>query len=720
MSYLLCLTMILTASLAAAAPVAHPAFEPPSPQVLDLGENLLLKAKTTSSPHWSTCVPDHAVDGRHDSPSPHWAAENIPVWHQVELKEPREINLIRLWTFWDHKRYYQYFIEGSPDGQNWTVLGDRRENTTPQTEAGETFSFPAIKVKYLRTTFTHNSAGNATGGHIVEIEAHALTPEQAAAFAAQDKLWGNWGTFEGYVGSVDSRYRRYAPMLDEGMSVIRAAEHSRAWSAVAWRGERVHAQVVLSTRTGAQQVRFKTQDLKSDTGATLPAACIRPRFVRYVMADGKLMPDILDTAQRLDLAPQTSRPVWITIDVPRDAAPGRYNGTLQALAAGQKPVRFGLNVEVLAPILPPPSQWQFRLDLWQNPYSVARYHGVENWSEAHLKLLEPHLRLLADAGQKCVTTSIIHRPWGGQTYDPYDSMVEWIKQPDGTFRYDYRNFDTYVALAMKCGITDSISCYTVASPRYLDEATGEYTSGGYTLQDLWGPFLKDFTAHLKEKGWLGKTALAMDEWPLERMLPMIEFLRKTAPDLKIALAGGNHPELADKIDDWCVFITPPLDPAIAKARAAKGLPTTTYVCCGPGRPNTFTASPPAESAWLGWYCAAQGYSGLLRWAYDSWVADPLQDTSHVTWTAGDCFLVYPGARSSIRFERLREGIQDFEKVRIVREKLRASQDPAAKEALQKLEQALGGFTYQKAQTEPAEVPVNAAKRALEEASKLVK
>ncbi|MCE5240278.1 DUF4091 domain-containing protein [bacterium] len=714
------LLLCLAATVAMAAPAAHPLYEPSSPATTSLGENLFLKAKVTSSPHWDGCVAANAVDGRHDAPSPHWAAENVPVWLTVELAEPRDLNLIRLWTFWDHRRVYQYFVEGSLDGVNWTVLGDKRANTTPQTEAGETFLFPTLKVKYVRTTFTSNSVGNVTGGHIVEIEGYRLTAEQTAAYTAREQPWANWPAgLVGYVGSVDSRYARDLPMQDEERSAI-AREHSRAWSAVAWRGERVHGQVVLSSRTGARQVRFRPCELKSDDGAVVPAACVQPRFVRYVLADGKLMPDILDTLDRLDMPAQTSRPVWLTVDVPPDARPGRYNGMLEVVAADRQSVQFGLSLEVLPAVLPPPAQWRFRLDLWQNPFAVARYHDVRLWSEEHLKLLEPHLRLLAEAGQKCITTSIIHRPWGTQTYDPYDSMIQWIRKPDGTWRYDYTAFDTYVALAMRCGITDAINCYTVAPPRVLDEATGEYTPSGLSLQDTWRPFLADFTAHLRQKGWLGKTALAMDEWPLDRMLPMIAFLRQTAPELKIALAGGNHPELADKIDDWCVFITPPLDPALARQRAAKGLPTTTYVCCGPGRPNTFTFSPPAEATWLGWYCAAQGYSGLLRWAYDSWTQDPLHDTSYVTWPAGDCFLVYPGARSSIRFERLREGIADFEKIRIVREKLAASQDPAAEQAVAALNQTLVGFTYAKVQTEPAAMPVSEGKKTLEAASRLLR
>jgi YD repeat-containing protein len=680
---------------------------------VDLGANLLLKAAVKASPHWDSCVPEYAVDGRRDAPAPHWAAENLPVWLTVELPEARELNLLRLWTFWDDRRVYQYYVEGSVDGQAWQVLADRRDNTQPSTAAGETFLFPATKLKYLRATFTGNSAGKVTGGHIVEIEGYSLPPAQAAAYKAYEQRWaaGPAG-LQGAFGSVDERYAR-----DEPAGLTADAAH-QSWSAVAWRGERVHSQLVLWSRSGAQQVRVRPGDLKSPAGTVIPASAVRPRFVRYVLGDGKLLGDVLDTADRLDVPGHSVRPVWVSVDVPAGAAPGKYTGTLDVLAARGAKLSFALNVEVLPLTLPPPAQWQFRLDLWQNPYAVARYHGVEPWSEAHLRLLEPHLRLLAEAGQKCVTTSIIHRPWGTQTYDPYDAMVEWRRTADGQWRYDYRIFDQYVELAQRCGITDSISCYTVASPRYLDEATGEYTSGGYALQDMWRPFLQDFTAHLKAKGWLGITALAMDEWPPDRMKPMLEFLREAAPGLKIALAGSNEPDLKDKIDDWCVFITPPLDPALARERAARGLPTTTYVCCGPGRPNTFTFSPPAEAAWLGWYCAAQGYSGLLRWAYDSWVADPLQDTSYVTWPAGDCFLAYPGARSSLRFERLREGIQEFEKVRLVRAALAQNQTPAAREALARLDQALAGFTYAKVQGEPAALPVTAARSALETAARV--
>ena len=119
-----------------------------------------------------------------------------------------------------------------------------------------------------------------------------------------------------------------------------------------------------------------------------------------------LVPDVLDTLPRLDLAASTVRPVWVSVDVPRDAVPGRYLGYIEMAAVGVAPLRLPLEIEVLPLTVPPPEQWTFRLDLWQDPWSVAQYHGLEPWSEAHWKVLEPHLRMLAQAGQKFITTYI--------------------------------------------------------------------------------------------------------------------------------------------------------------------------------------------------------------------------------------------------------------------------------------------------------------------------
>ena len=56
------------------------------------------------------------------------------------------------------------------------------------------------------------------------------------------------------------------------------------------------------------------------------------------------------------------------------------------------------------------------------------------------------------------------------------------------------------------------------------------------------------------------------------------------------------------------------------------------------------------------------------------------------WPSGDCFLVYPGNRSSIRFERLRDGIENYEKINLLR--ARAGKSPEAAAAVQHMDEIL--------------------------------
>ena len=72
--------------------------------------------------------------------------------------------------------------------------------------------------------------------------------------------------------------------------------------------------------------------------------------------------------------------------------------------------------------------------------------------------------------------------------------------------------------------------------------------------------------------------------------------------------------------------------------------------------------------------------------------DPLTDTRFRTWPAGDCFVVYPGGRGSVRFSKLTEGIQDFEKVRILRSQWQKEGNEAK---LAQLTEVLKPFTSDK-------------------------
>jgi hypothetical protein len=70
------------------------------------------------------------------------------------------------------------------------------------------------------------------------------------------------------------------------------------------------------------------------------------------------------------------------------------------------------------------------------------------------------------------------------------------------------------------------------------------------------------------------------------------------------------------------------------------------------------------------------------------VENPLVDSRFRTWPAGDTYIAYP-QRSSIRYERLLEGIQDYEKISIVKKLLKEKKET---EKLKALDNAINKLT----------------------------
>ena len=509
-------------------------------------------------------------------------------------------------------------------------------------------------------------------------------------------------------GCVDIRYKK----LD-----VPDVQPSNQLKLKAWRGERVHGQAVLWTNRDLKKVSVKVSDLKNGP-AVIPASQVNTHFVRYVMTDelnpggggcghrpdktewdSSLVADMLDITEEMDIRAQSTRPIWMKINVPSDARPGKYRGTLTVSAANCKAMSLPLEVQVVNRTLPAPKDWAFNLDLWQNPYAVARYYNVPLWSQEHFDLMRPIMKMLADVGQDAITASIMHKPWNGQTEDHYDSMVGRIKKLDGTWSFDYTVFDKWVTFMREdVGIDGIISCYTMIPWAmrfdYYDQATSriqfvEAQPDEPAYAEYWLPFLKDFSRHLREKGWFEQTAISMDERPMEAMRGAIKIIREADPEFKITLAGNYHAEIVDDL----YYLAIPYGhqfPADVKAKREKnGQLSCVYTCCTETFPNIFTFSDPAEAAWTPIHAVAGGYDGFLRWSINSWTADPLRDSRFRSWAAGDTYSIYPGPRSSIRFERLMEGLQDCEKIHVLRTELAAK---GAKSKLAKLDKVLAKFT----------------------------
>ena len=141
-----------------------------------------------------------------------------------------------------------------------------------------------------------------------------------------------------------------------------------------------------------------------------------------------------------------------------------------------------------------------------------------------------------------------------------------------------------------------------------------------------------------------------------------------SPELGFALADNhNSYKRYTMMKDVCAALRRQLvDHEDIVMRRENNQNTTFYVCCGPHFPNTFTWSQPYEAEMLGWLNVTYDYDGMLRWAYNSWPSDPQMDSRFGSWPAGDTYLTYPQCRSSLRFERLIDGIESAEKVRRLR------------------------------------------------------
>ena len=246
---------------------------------------------------------------------------------------------------------------------------------------------------------------------------------------------------------------------------------------------------------------------------------------------------------------------------------------------------------------------------------------------------------------------------------------------------------------------------------YIDGATGEVkyveaAPGSAAYRSYWSQFIADFAQHLRDKGWFGKTMIAMDERPLDAMQAALDVIKSVEPEFKVSLAGNYHPEIEKDLYDLCIAFRASYPEDVLARRHAEGKVTTLYTCCAEAYPNMFIVSPPYEAAWLAWRALATDCDGYLRWAYNSWTTDPLKDGRFRQWPAGDCFMVYPEGRSSIRMEMLTEGIQDYEKVRILASEWTASGDMEKLEALGKV---LEKFTFEELTSEGAEKAVSEAR-----------
>lgn len=558
-----------------------------------------------------------------------------------------------------------------------------------------------------------------TSGKIVNQVAYAMVTGQVELEMGDPVLGGTIENTD--IQYTDDRYAQYS-----GKNVHEA-------KLTAWKNDKATSELVLYSKFNkVEDVTLSTGPLVGDNGAVIDASNVTAKFIRSAMAynggyiygqypaategNRSESADIIDSADPVEIPYNSLQPVWVEFTIPADAEAGNYTSTITVTGKDVAPVTFTYRVQVQGAVLPPVEERDsvFDIELWQYPYSSAEYYGMEPFSEEHLEAMRSSMLKYKEIGGHAITTSIVEDAWyidaqrSGQTYSKneihYPSMVKWTKNADGTMSYDYSDFDAWVSFCKSLGIGDKIVIYSIAPwgndcTYWVDgELVREKISAGtqrYT--EVWTDFLTDLISHLEEKGWFDDAYIGIDERGFSDAA--FQLIRSvTNSEGKYLKAAGamdsmdaNHRRLASYVDDLNVG-----DSAVENNRAnfdlllqernEAGLRTTLYSCTG-HQPGNFSLSSPVESYWTIVNAARRGTSGFLRWAYDAWVEDPLNDTTHSNFEAGDCFLIFPDekdaehpqSKSSVRLERMAEGVRDINKL-----KLMEKEQPSLKEDIDAL------------------------------------
>lgn len=124
------------------------------------------KPATSSEGTQGGNIPRNVVDGNTGNDSG-WHAAPWPQWIRVDMQGLHTIDRIKIHTYFDNRRYYQYIIETSTDGIDWQPAVDMSSNTTPSTKAGFDHKIKPVLTRYVKVNMLKNSANE--GVHLNEI-----------------------------------------------------------------------------------------------------------------------------------------------------------------------------------------------------------------------------------------------------------------------------------------------------------------------------------------------------------------------------------------------------------------------------------------------------------------------------------------------------------------------------------------------------------------------
>ena len=371
--------------------------------------------------------------------------------------------------------------------------------------------------------------------------------------------------------------------------------------------------------------------------------------------------------------------------------------------------KIPLTVRVYNGVLPEPKNSDFDYVCWHmsagwngdgNDQMNATFFDAANYNANFWKLQKNYAKVMKKQRQNVVEVPLRNLLGSGLTIDS-----------DGTYHFDFTNFDRYVETYLKHGsvkylngdhVLDKDWYISPNDPSWPTNSTDAWVfvkkNGKVTYewaftdseqaQKHLNQMLTALYAHLKTKGW-DKMWIqnVCDEVtgmkPKKQVEATYDLVHKLMPTVRTIDAGS---QLASRYGNKLDIPAPRLDDysqrkdSYVSLRKESATAIWTYTCDGPqgnsmSRLNDF---PLISTRALGWYIWQNNIDGYLHWAWNRWShvtvsgGDPFKDIACLGGPA-DGFLVYPDVENlsvleGTRSTAMRDAAEDNELLRLAAEK----------------------------------------------------
>lgn len=459
-------------------------------------------------------------------------------------------------------------------------------------------------------------------------------------------------------------------------------------AADAAKGETVSFQLVFRSNVPVSGLKIEPGNLKCG-GTEIPYSV--KAFEKYIRgglhlgpaADDAILPvsdeypDQLDECETVDVPANFKQPVWVTYRIPREIPAGDYEAEIAVSGTDAGlPVRMSLKVKAKIWDVVLPEKQSLLVSNWHVHRKVAMIStggSTHVFSDAYWEAMKEAAHSMRDHGQNVYFIN------------PLSDFFTCTQTGD-SWTFDFANFDKTVELFLKEGNLAAIEGGHLAfrssdwdSDYWVDvPLSGRKPLSDPAARSFLANFVPALKSHLIEKGWWDIYLQHIGDEPaggaVRSYVEIAQYVRSLAPDIRI-LDAVHSRELANTVDVWC----PQLDYfdsdySFYKSRQAAGDEIWFYTCMAPrgNYANRFLENPLLKVRILHWLNYRYEATGYLHWGWNQVWENALANVATEGYCpAGDMFIVYPGkgkVHSSIRFEAMRDGIADYELLKLLESK----------------------------------------------------